>query len=295
MTQEEEERLRSLGYLGGASSEDVLKGSLPDPKDKMGEFQILYKARVYEWDGKLEEAEKYYREMVRLEPNVSWNYVNLAVLLYKRNKLSEAIEILKGGLVRMPDNFILLSRLSLFYMRARNFKEAYDVCQATLKQDPRYFDALVYSGWALEMLGKWEESSQYYKKALEIEPENRYIQMKYAYALATLGRSKEALEIYDQLKKETPNDYRIYSDIGIIYSSLGNLDLARENLKKAVELSPSPETYLNYAAILEKVGKLSEAITYIKLYLDKTPEGETPRKTIARKALAEWERRVKGR
>jgi tetratricopeptide (TPR) repeat protein len=279
--------------VGGDASVRVAKGPLPDPKDMMGEFRILYRAKMAEWDGKMEEAEKYYREILSLQSDVAWRYVDLAIFLSRVERLAEAIEVLKQGLTKMPDSFVLLSRLAHFYMRVGKFQEAFDMSQAALRIDPQYFDALVIAGWVEDFWGKWEESTKYYKKALEIEPENKMVRLKYAYVLGALGRGEEAVEIDEALKKESPMDYRICQDLGTIYTSLGKLDQAEENLKKAVELNPSPETYLNYAAILERVGKLTEAITYIKLYLEKTQEGETARKASAQKALAEWERRVR--
>jgi arylsulfatase A-like enzyme/predicted Zn-dependent protease len=293
MSQEEEERLRSLGYVGADASVRVSKGPLADPKDMMGEFRILYQAVQSEWDGKMAEAEKYYREILRLMPDVAWRYLDLAIFLSRVNRLPEAIEVLKQGLTRLPDSFVLLSRLAHFYMRVGKYQESFDMSQAALRIDPQYFDALVIAGSIQDIRGKWEESTKYYKKALEIEPENKMIRLKYAYALGALGRQEEAVAIDEALKKESPKDYRIYQDLGVIYTSLGKLDQAEENLKKSVELNPSPETYLNYAVILERAGKLPEAINYLKLYIEKTPEGETPRKTNARKALAEWERRLR--
>lgn len=294
LTHEEEDRLRSLGYLGADASVRVSKGPLPDPKDKMGEFRILYQAKLAEYEGRLEESEKYYREMLRLAPDVSWHYIGLAILLAREKRFGESIEVIKDGLKRMPDSVVLLSRLASFDMRTGNFKEAYEMCQAALKHDPQHFDALVIAGWSEDMRGNWRESARYFGRAMEIEPENRYVRLKYAYALGALGRVQEAADLDEALKKEFPKDFRIYKDLGIIYTSLKKLGLAEENLKKAVELSPSPETYLDYAAILERVGKLNEAITYLKLYLENTKEGETPRKITARKALAGWEKRVKG-
>jgi arylsulfatase A-like enzyme/predicted Zn-dependent protease len=294
MTQEEEDRLRSLGYIGADASAKIAKGPLPDPKDKMGEFRILYQAKLMEYEGKLEESEKGYREMLRLAPDVSWHYIGLAILLAREKRFGESIEVIKDGLKRMPDSVVLMSRLASFYMRTGNFKDAFEMSLATLKRDPKHFDALVIAGWAEDMRGNWQESARYFGEALKIEPENRYTRLKYAYSLGALGRGDEAVVIDEALKKEYPKDFRIYKDLGVIYTSLKKLDLAEENLKKAVELSPSPDTYLSYAAILGRVGKLADAITYLKLYLENTKEGDTPRKLSAQKALTEWEKRVKG-
>ncbi len=98
----------------------------------------------------------------------------------------------------------------------------------------------------------------------------------------------------EALKKESPEDHRIYTDLGTIYASMNRLDLAEENLRKAAVLDPGPDSYLSCAAILERRGKLQDAIAYLKLFLEKSKEGETPRIKKARAALEAWEKRLKG-
>jgi len=145
----------------------------------------------------------------------------------------------------------------------------------------------------MSKLGKQKEAIEYYQKALKIEPENRFLQMDYANTLAAFRRADEALEIYNKLKSEYPNDYRIYAGIGKVFSSMDNLEKSIRNFKKALALNPAPETYLDYAVILERAGNLKEAIHYIKFYLGTTPERDTPQKINAQKALAQWERKLR--
>ena len=97
LSREEEERLRSLGYVGSDASVRVGSGPLPDPKDRMPEFHILYRAKTNEWDGKWDDAEKDYREILRLQPDVAWRYVDLAIFLTIRDRLPEAIAVLRAG------------------------------------------------------------------------------------------------------------------------------------------------------------------------------------------------------
>ena len=293
LSREEEERLRSLGYVGSDASVRVGPGPLPDPKDMMPEFQLLYRAKTSEWDGKWDDAEKDYREILRLQPDVAWRYVDLAIFLTLRDRLSEAIAVLRGGLSRMPDSFVLLTRLAHLEMGAGRYDEAYEMSRAALRIDPGYFDALVIAAGVEDVRGNWEASEGFYRQALKVEPENKKVRMKYAYALGALGRGEEGAKIDEALKAEFPDDPRLRQDLGVIYAGLGRWDLAEENLRKAVDLQPSPETWFNLASVLEQSGKLAEAVRYLRLYLEKTPEGETPRKANARKALADWERRAK--
>ena len=132
-----------------------------------------------------------------------------------------------------------------------------------------------------------------YQKALAIEPENKILRQRRAYALAALGRSKAALDLYSQLKKEYAADVSIDLELGQVYELLGNQVKAHEILSLAVERHPSPDTYYAYAIHLGKSGDLKEAVRWLKKYLETTPEVNTPRKNKAQETLAQWEKSLK--
>lgn len=293
LTREEEDRLRSLGYLASEFPGDTSKKELPDPKDKINEYSMFAHARRYEYEKDYEKAERNYKELLRLNPDIPWNNVYLALLYEKMERLDDAIQIMEQGRKRLPHSIIILSRLSLFYMKKIRPEEAFETSQAILRIDPKYFDALYISGIALVNMGKWMEALDYFKKALEIEPENKSIRMQYAYCLSALDRGKDALKVYLHLKEEYPDDPTVHRELGMLYDSMGDLEKARENLRKAVDLNPSPNTYFNFAVVLEKSGDLKEAIHHLKLYLETTRDGNTSRKEQARKALTQWEVRLR--
>ena len=293
LSQEELERLRSLGYIKAGGSEKPTHSALPDPKDKLEEYDLILEAKNREYENDLEGASEIYRQVIEKSPDAPWNYVNLAVCYAKLQRMDDCVRALERGLERIPDSVVLLSRLGLFSMQARYYDEAIVAAEAALKVDPRCLEALLTLGWSWIMKGEWEKSSAFFERALEIEPENKSARIKYAYALAAQGKTQEALEIYDGLKREYPDDPDLFKDLGIVHNALGNLDLALEHYKRAVELKPHYENYLNYATALYKKGNVEEAIHYLKLYLRETPEGETPRKTKVKEALARWEKQHK--
>jgi arylsulfatase A-like enzyme/Flp pilus assembly protein TadD len=295
MTGDEEARLRSLGYIGAGAGPPIGKGPRPDPKDGIGENTIHAKARLLESEGKFAEAEKYYRELLGLRPDVPWHYVKLGALLGKAERMSEGIDVLKDGLRKIPDSVVLLSRLASMYMKAGRFSEASESSRAALKLDPRNFDALFVAGWSEDMRANWAEAARFYREALNIEPENKTIRLKYAYVLGASGRSEEAARMDEAFKKEYPQEAKVYIDLSVIYTALGRLELAEENIRKAVALDPSFDNHHRCASILGRRGKFEDALAQMRLYLKKTQEGETPRKKRAREALAEWERRLKGK
>ena len=98
LTGDEEDRLRSLGYVGAGAAPAVGKGPRPDPKDRIGESTILSRAKLLESEEKYGEAEKCYRELLGLRPDVPWHYIGLGALLVKAQRVAEGIDVLKEGL-----------------------------------------------------------------------------------------------------------------------------------------------------------------------------------------------------
>lgn len=272
LTSEERQRLRSLGYIA-TPSEGPSQGELSDPKDRIEELLLIQQAEAYEIEEKFEDASAIYEKIISLRPNVATSYVNLALMKARMMKIDETIQVLEQGLEKIPDSEILLARLGHTFMVAGRLKKALDTFDRILKNNPYYFDALLASAWMLNLMGQKEDAEAYYRKALEVEPENKFARKNYALSLATSGKLNQAIEIYNSLKKDYPDDYEIYQDLGIAYGYFGDTTQSIENLEKAVSLHPSPLAYFNLAVAMEKVGKLEEAVRYLKLYLE-NPEGE---------------------
>ncbi|MBN1224387.1 MAG: tetratricopeptide repeat protein, partial [Candidatus Aminicenantes bacterium] len=289
LTRGEQEKLRSLGYVADEYEDDSSKPVLPDPKDKIDEYAIFTHAKKYVFEEDYERAEKSYKELLRLNPDAPWHYVNLALLYEKMERLDDAIQLMEQARKKFPDSIVILSRLSLFYLKKKKPEAALNASQAVLRIDPKHFEALYISADALGDMKKWSEALTYVQRALEIEPENKSLGIQHALCLSALDRKSDALEVYFRLKEEYPDDPLIYRDIGILYDTFGDMEKAKENFERAVELDPSPNAFLNYAIVLEKSGHLKEAVHYLRLFLETTREGNTEEKERAKRVLARWE------
>jgi arylsulfatase A-like enzyme/Flp pilus assembly protein TadD len=272
LSAEERDRLRSLGYI--AASEGPSQGEFPDPKDRIEELLLIQQAEAYEVEDRIEEASAIYEKIIDLRPNVATSYVNLALMKARMMKLDETIQILEQGIEKIPDSEVLLSRLGHTFMAVGRLKKALDAFDRVLKNNPRHFDALLGSAWMLDLMGQKENALAYYQKALAIEPENKFGRKNYALSLATSGDLNQAIEIYRDLKRDFPDDYEIYQDLGIAYGHVGEIHQAIENLEMALGLHPTPVAYFNLAVAKKKLGRIEEAARYIRLYLE-NPEGES--------------------
>jgi len=184
LSKEEMMKLRSLGYLGGKSERQASAGALPDPKDKIENYILYFQGNLYETRGEFDRAEACYRQVLALDPDVSWNYINLGILLGKANRLNEAIQILEEGRQKFRDSVTILTHLMAAYLRAGQNTEALAAGQEVLSNDPNNFDALYIVGDIFARQQKWAEAVSYFERALQIEPENQALVQQYKQALA---------------------------------------------------------------------------------------------------------------
>jgi len=281
---EDQERLRSLGYLNFAPAG---RGqALPDPKEKIPLLRLIQQAQAYEFEDNYAEAEQLYLRVLEDVPDSPAGYVNLAIAQARQRKFDQAIETLNKGMARIPDSEILLVRLGHTYLVAKKFAEALETMNKVLVLNPQDVDALTVCAGILDSTGQKDEARSYYERALAVEPESRYLRMSYAANLAYGGKLREAIEVYKKLIDDFPEEQAFYQYTGIAYSYLGEYDQAIFYLNQAVAIKPTPVGYFNLAVAYEKSGNLQEAVNYLKLYLENS-QGESD--ISVRKAKAELE------
>ena len=286
---EDQERLRSLGYLNFAPAG---RGpALPDPKEKISLLRLIQQAQVYEFEDNYAEAEQVYLKVLEDVPDSPAGYVNLAIAQARQRKFDQAIRTLNKGIARIPDSEILLVRLGHTHLVTGRSREAFETMNKVLGLNPRNVDALTVCAGILDTEGRKEEARTYYDRALAVEPESRYLRMSYAGNLASGGRLREAIEVYKKLIDDFPEEQAFYQYAGIAHSYLGEYDQAISYLERALAIRPTPVGYFNLAVAYEKSGNIREAVKYFKLYLDNS-RGES--ETSIRKAKAELERLEKG-
>lgn len=287
LSSEEQEKLRSLGYIAGAPAafKETSFQALPDPKDKIDDYLLYFQGNLHETRGDYETAVEYYQKVLKANPNTPWNYVNLGFVYMKMNQVAKAISLLEEARNRFPHSIVILSRLLSFYLRAERWGEALSCGQAILNLDPNYFDALFLMGSTLAKLSRWKEALQYYEKALTIEPENKVLRQRQAYTLMASGKYKEAEMAYLKLKADYPTDFSIDLDLAQLYEVMGKIEEATKILEQAVTSCPCADTYYAYAFHLDKIGRKKEAIIYLQKYLQAASENDIERRMKAQSLL----------
>jgi tetratricopeptide (TPR) repeat protein len=282
---EDRERLRSLGYVNLAPARPGEAAS--DPKDKIALLELVQKAQRLEAEGDFAAAEQAHLEVLREIPDSPEAYVNLALVQARQKAFDRAISTLTLGVERLPDSEVLLVRLGHTYLVAGKPAEALSMMDKVLTLNSRNVDALTVLAGILDATGRKDEAQRVYERALAVEPENKFLRMSLASNLATRGKLKEAIVLYEGLITDFPAEQGFYQYAGIAYSYLGDYDRAISRLRQAVAIRPTPVGYFNLAVAYDKSGRYKEAAENFALYLRNT-QGEN--EESVRRARAELER-----
>ncbi len=129
-------------------------------------------ANFYAARGRVDRAERVYREALTLDPSWVPAYINLADLLRQQGRDADGEEVLRAGIARSPRAAALYHSLGLLEVRKKNLPAALASLQ----------------------------------RATELGPEETRYSYVYAVALHSAGRTGEALALIDKALERAPGD-----------------------------------------------------------------------------------------
>jgi tetratricopeptide (TPR) repeat protein len=189
---------------------------------------VRLEAQALRRGGKAAQALALLEEVVRTQNTNPDAYVMLAQGYVDANRHPQAVKLLQEAQAKFPTETSITFQLGAAFDKQKRFAEAEAQFRQLIGKEPDNAQALNYLGYMLAERGeRLDESVQYLKRALVIDPENgSYL-----------------------------------DSIGWAYYKDGKLDLALDNLKRAAErLTANSVVQSHYGEVLFKLGKFDEAI-----------------------------------
>ncbi|MFB3854983.1 MAG: tetratricopeptide repeat protein [Vicinamibacterales bacterium] len=213
--------------LRTVEARDLLKAVLASRPEDAQALYLL--AMALEELGDLDEAEATARRLVGARPEVPFAHAALAQLLSSRGAYDRALEVLREAEKKFPSNVTIMFQTGAVLEQAGRHEDAEREFKKVLERDPLHAPSLNYLGYMLADRGeRLEESVDYIKRALAIEPENA------AYL----------------------------DSLGWAYFKLKRLDLAEPPLRKAAgERKSDSVVQDHFARLLFEMGRYQEAIS----------------------------------
>jgi choline-sulfatase len=197
------EQLKSLGYLGGASTQATeLTGNGTDAKDRLEVLRLLHLAthsaaplpdrisllrqavakdpdnaslynslgNLYAEAGRQAEAMKLYEDALHKGVHAAWLYSRLGSLYLRQGKKTEAIALFETATQLNPSDYESLENLAVAYRQAGRLDDSERALNAILKSGEEYAPAYNELGMAAFQKGNVAGAQGYFEKAARLDP-----------------------------------------------------------------------------------------------------------------------------
>ena len=191
----------------------------------------LYKS-FYQWNWN--EAEPAYRRALNLNPNSSAaNFWYGQFLTIVRNELAEQhwhrlVEI---------DPLSILNRgeVGWMYYMTRHFDKSIEALQEAVQLDSSWFDSYHHLGCAYVQVGRYEKAIAMHEKAVRLVGGSDVTRAGLGFAYAVAGYPEKARQIVSELIRESEKRYVPSYQIAIVWTGLGEKELAFQWLSKGIK------------------------------------------------------------
>lgn len=160
--------LSSFEQIMEINNMPVVKSDSPDAVDTV----IIFNAALAAYNAEnYNKAIEYYKESAKYGYNGAKTYSLIGASYQMLNDTTAALEALKEGYEKYPDDNALLESMIQIYMDLDKTDEALNYLEKAIAQDPtkpRYYFA---QGALYEKLGQEQNAIDTYKKTMEIDPE----------------------------------------------------------------------------------------------------------------------------
>ncbi|EHB10174.1 Transmembrane and TPR repeat-containing protein 1 [Heterocephalus glaber] len=205
------------------------------------------------------EAKRYYQRALQLHPKHSRALFNLGNLLKSQEKKEEAVALLKESIKYGPEFADAYSSLASLLAEQERFKEAEEIYQAGIKNCPDSSDLHNNYGVFLVDSGSPEKAAAHYQQAVILSPHHHVAMVNLGRLYRSLGENDMAEEWYKRAL-QVAREAETLSPLGALYYNTGRYEEALQVYHEAVALQPlQRELRLALAQVLAVMGQTKEA------------------------------------
>jgi arylsulfatase A-like enzyme/tetratricopeptide (TPR) repeat protein len=249
-------QLAALGYLGGASKIKIDPNRpLPDPKDKIGLFNLIKDAGADSSEDRIDEAMAKIDKVLSEDPDILEAYYIRGNLHTKKKDLEKALDAYKEALARDPEYKSALFGLATTYQEMGRSKDAETGFKRILELDPR--DNRAYYMLAKIQVDRndYEGALDLLKQAVDIGSERAPLHNLMAECYIGLKQLEEAKKEIAQALEMNSELPTAYFNLGLIHEEESDVPAAISAYEKELEISPKDfRSHFNVAKLYGKAG-----------------------------------------
>lgn len=236
---------------------------------------LVWLGEVYLAQGRAQEAESIFARALVVEPGSVAARFGTGRAALARKQEAEAAKYLEDALAHDPRETAAHYPLAMAY---RNLGDA-GKAQAHLRQqgnvqifptDPlmKELDELLQSPKAFDLrggraldTGDWQMAAAYFQKGLDLAPSDPALRFRLATALFQMGKSREAIEQFEEVVRISPGFGRAHYSLGVLMEAEGRQQEALDRFTSAVRDEPTYiQARVGLGGALRRSGRLQESL-----------------------------------
>ncbi len=194
-------------------------------------------------------------------------------IFLKMGKIQSAAAHFKNAIGTNPDFLDPYLALAEILRKNNHITDAMTVYEKILQIAPSHIPTLNIVGYLYDIRGDWDKAETYYKKILEIDPQQAAAANNLAFIITeTNGDLNEAFRLVRMAREKTPRDPNVMDTMGWIFYKRGSYLNAVSELEESLSLNPDNAlAHYHLGMAYYKLSKFDKAREHIRQALKIDP------------------------
>ena len=215
--------------------------------------------------GRLVEAERIYRDILKYEPAHADALHLLGVLLYHNHRAGDAVNYLESAVRRAASTSVYHYSLGDAYRIVGRLDDAISSYRRSLELNPSTPEAYDHLGATLTQAERFGEAIAAFEKALELRPDFPEALNNLAFALLRNKEPERAEDACRRALESRPEFADAHNNLGVSLLKQKRLEEAESSFDKAVQFRPDyAEAHRNLGRVLRELDRLEDAISHFE-------------------------------
>jgi arylsulfatase A-like enzyme/cytochrome c-type biogenesis protein CcmH/NrfG len=233
------ERLKALGYAGfsGGSDPTISSRDLPDPKDRVGTYELISEAIADSQHGRYQESMEKLKSVIKVEPQSVPAHYLLGLDLYRAKMFAESADELQKTVQLSPDYALAVFNLGMAQARSGQMDAAIATLQRALQLDATNFEAAFNLGVAYVQKRQLEPAAAAFRQSVAINPELARGHRALGETLIYQGKLDEAIVELRRAVDLAPQESSMHESLAKALAAKGLTAEANEETRRAQQQS----------------------------------------------------------
>lgn len=240
-------------------------------KDDAETYNVLGRAAAARGD--TDEAIDHFRKALEAKPGYVAPLTPLGIALGKKGRVDEAVQCFRKAIEGKPDFAEAHYNLGIALMSRGDVDEAIASYRRALEIDPEFAPAYNNLGISLVKSGKLAQGISHYRKALQIRPDYAEPHLNLGMALEAKGKREDAIREYREALRIRPNYAAALSRLSSALRKQGDgAEAGSVYDDSRVDNPDKAQVHYSLGVTLMEEGRVSRAVRYYRQAMELNPE-----------------------